>query len=207
MKNKKGRPSCNDDDTLLAVAQKIEADNNITVRSAIVQCLPVYSDAGIRRVQRKWKTQKAYFLNQVSGKNPRVIDRAHVAPQMHNYSWTTYELEDAINKAISPVSHLQAAIDRTTAPARHLQDLIDRTIAPLRHLQDIADRMIAPYRRIHEMQERISLQMPAIHSAKRLAEALQPSGYESVIEQFRLSFKDINPTSSAFQAMRSAQEK
>lgn len=176
MKNKKGRPRNDDDNTLLAIARKIKANGKMKVRSAIVQCLPEYSDANIRRLQRKWRLEGQHYLNKVSEENKRVVDRTHIGVAPRHYSLIAQEI--------------QASIDRITAPTRHLREAIDRLNAPFRQMQ--------------EMQEALRLQMPAIHSAKRLAEALKPSGLELAMEQFkRFELENMMP-SSALQVMRMA---
>ncbi len=111
MKNKKGRPRCNDENTLLAVARKIKANHGITVRSAIVQCLPEYSDANIRRVQRKWRNESTHYLNKISNESPRVIDRTHIGVP-RSYFTVAQELQDSLERMTAPMRHFQEMQER-----------------------------------------------------------------------------------------------
>lgn len=171
MKNKKGRPRNNDDSILLDIARKIKADSKITVRSAIVQCLPVITDSNIRRLQRKWRTEGASYLNRVDDQRSRSIDRTQIGIPRSYFTMA---------------QEIRASLDSVTAPMRQMQEAIDRMNAPFRQMQEIISSN------------------PAILSAKRLAEALKPSGLELALEQFkRLDLGSVMPDTSALQAMTS----
>lgn len=106
MKNKRGRPHNDDANTLLAIAHKIKSKDGITVRSAIVQCLPECSDSNIRRLQRKWRQEGQHYLNKVAEERPRTVNLNHV---------------EAAHGSLSAAQELSALIDRMNGPAQRIK--------------------------------------------------------------------------------------
>ena len=115
MKNKKGRPSIDDSRILLEVARKINGDDEITIRSAIIQSLPGYSDSNTRRLQRKWRQNGARYMKMIGEERTRVMDGTYIGIAPQSYLSIAQELHASIEKITAPMRHLQKIQEQMSA--------------------------------------------------------------------------------------------